>query len=326
MTDTTNKPINFATVSSLILSGLMSFLLCTSGLFSILSPLPLIHAALRWGKTRAYSVTVVAFLLSYFLLREKETGMTLVAMFGFYLAISAMASQMILTRVAPLRGLVLSGGLLISFLGLIAMSFFSSKEMTPVEYLTDKVVKNEKEFSTRAVLFYEKDSLEHKEFLRKIQKEPESLVKEVVPFIPKVLIILVFMTLWLNLCLGYKSRFLDLGRRMDLDKLIHIKLPDQLVWVAIAGLGLILLESYVGKSLSEVGSYIVTVLSVFYFFQGFGIYISLLDNVKVKGFFRTFLIVSTVYIAFQALIIIGFSDLFVNYRRFFKKNNTEGEL
>jgi hypothetical protein len=326
MTDTLNKPTTLVAISNLILSGLMSFLLCTSGLFSILSPLPLIHAAIRWGSKSAYFITFVAFMLSYFLLREKETGVSLVGMFGFYLAISVMASQIIINRVAPLRGLIISGGLLISFLGFIAMGFFASKEMTPLEYLTDKVIKNEKELTERAVLIYEKDSLEHKEFIRKIQKEPESLVKEVTPFIPKVLIVLVFITLWLNLCLGYKSRFLDLTRRMDLEKLIHLRLPDNLVWVAIVGLGLILLESYVGKNLSEIGSYIVTVLSVFYFFQGFGIYISLLDNVKVKGFFRTLLIVSTVYIAFQALIIIGFSDIFVNYRRFFKKNNTEGEL
>jgi hypothetical protein len=152
------------------------------------------------------------------------------------------------------------------------------------------------------------------------------MVKEIIPFIPKVLIVLVFITLWINLGLGYKSRFLDNKRRMDLENLVHIKIPDHFVWVAIVGLGFILLGSYLGESLTEIGSYIVTVLCVFYFFQGFGIYISLLDNVKMKGFFRTLLIVSTVYIAFQALIFIGFSDVFVNYKRFFKKNNSEGEL
>ena len=111
-----------------------------------------------------------------------------------------------------------------------------------------------------------------------------------------------------------------------INQLIQVKVPENLIWIFILGLAFVVGEDYVGAQVSELGSYLLIVLAVFYFFQGFGVYISFLDNLKVSGFFRSLLIVTTVYIASQILILIGLSDMFVNYRRFFTKNNNEGEL
>ena len=310
---------NFAMYPSLILSGLITFMLCSSGFFSILSPMPLVHSAVRWGKVKAQITAALALIVAFFLFKEKDAGLVLVAMLGFYIAIAMMIIEIINRRLAPFRSMVLSSTLIVLLLGVVGLGFFESKNMSPIEYMTAEVVKNEKMFTTQFALIYEKDSLEYKEFIRKIEKEPKEFVKQIAPAIPKLIIILVFITFWINLCLGFKTRFLDSERGADLTKLVHVRLPEHLIWFFIAGLSAVLLEDYVGNTIFEIGSYILTVLGIFYFFQGFGVYISFLDNVKIEGFFRTLLVASTIFWAFQVLILIGLSDLFVNYRRFFKK-------
>ena len=325
-----NSPLNFATVSSLLITGLVTFMLCSSGVFSILSPLPLIHTAFRHGKFKSYIVAALTITVALFALPSDSGRVALALMLGIYIIIALISIEVIDRGIKPIRGIV-CGGIIVSFLlGAGVLSFLNSKEQTASDFLTDKITENSKNYSAMAGLLYEKSSIEYKAFIQKIEKEPESFANEIVLVIPKVLIVLVFITFWINLSLGLKTRFLSLEKREKIHELIHVKVPEQLVWFFIMGLVFVVfgdyLEGELGEIFPELGSYVLTILSVFYFFQGFGVYVSFLDNLKVIGFFRSLLIVSTVYLAFQILILIGFSDMFVNYRRFFKKNNNQGEL
>ncbi len=326
MTVDQRNTFNLTMIPGLILSGLMAFLLCSSGLFSILSPMPLVTAGIRYGKQMLYPLGVLTLIVTYFLFKGKDGSFFLIGMLCLYVVISFLICEIIDRKISPAKGMIGAGllTLLISFGSIFA--FLSDKGKTPKEFFVDKVVANQKSYSSMVGLFYEKDSLEYKSFVQKIEKEPGVFADEVIPVIPKVLIVLSFITVWINLCLGFKNRFLRGSRREELEKLINFKVPDHFVWLFIAGLGFVVFGEYLGAVVPEVGSYILTVLSIFYFFQGFGIYVSFLDSLKVFGFFRMLLIVSTVYMAFQILILIGFTDLFVNFRRFFKKNNNEGEL
>lgn len=312
-------------IPSLVLSGLISFMLCSSGVFSLLSPLPIIHAGIRHGKVKAYIIALLTLGVSFYLSKGGITAIAFTAILGTTLAIGIISLEIIQRNLPPMRSLVITALTIIGIFASAAFGYLSSIDKTPMAFFTEKVVENEEVLVTKIALIYEKDSIESKTFIQKVKNEPESFAKDFIPMIPKVFIVLVFLTLWINLCLGFKTRFLDPSKRDHILALIHVKVPDHFVWGFIIGLASVVFGDYLDQSVVDFGSYLLTILSIFYFFQGFGVYVSFLDNLKIQGFFRSLLVVSTVYLAFQILIIIGFSDMFVNYRRFFK-NNTEGEL
>jgi len=312
-------------IPSLILSGLISFMLCSSGVFSLLSPLPIIHAGIKHGKIKAYIIALITFGVSFYLSLGQTTGIAFSAVLGTALVIGLVCLEIIQRSLPPMKSMVITGLVLIGIFFSAAFGYLSSVDKTSMEFFTEKVVENEDLLVTKIALIYEKNSIESKTFIQKVKNEPESFAKDIIPMIPKVLIVLIFLSLWMNLCLGFKTRFLEESKMANIASLIHVKVPDHFVWGFIAGLAGMVFGDYLNSTVYEFGSYLLTILSVFYFFQGFGVYVSFLDNLKIQGFFRSLLVVSTVYLAFQILIIIGFSDLFVNYRRFFK-NNPEGEL
>jgi hypothetical protein len=45
----------------------------------------------------------------------------------------------------------------------------------------------------------------------------------------------------------------------------------------------------------------------------------------MRGFFRTILVVFTVFVAYWMLALIGVFDMFVNFRKLFLKMNSKGE-
>ncbi len=325
MTNSNETSTNYLMIPSLLLSGLISFMLCSSGVFSLLSPLPIIHAGIRHGKVKAYIIALMTFGVSLYLSQGGLTGMVFAGILGAALIIGLICLEIIERNLAPFKSMVIAGVILIGIVLSAAFGYLSSVDKTPRGFFTEKVVENEEFLVTRIALVYGKDTLESKAFIQKVKNEPESFAKEIMPMIPKVFIVLIFLAIWMNLCLGFKTRFLESSKRDNIKSLIHVKVPDHFVWGFILGLAAFVFGDYLDPSVFEFGSYLLVILSIFYFFQGFGVYVSFLDNLKIQGFFRSLLVVSTVYLAFQILIILGFSDMFVNYRRFFK-NNPEGEL
>ncbi len=63
---------------------------------------------------------------------------------------------------------------------------------------------------------------------------------------------------------------------------------------------------------------------MFYFFQGFGLYISFLNFMGLGGFLRAVLVIATVITANEVLAIFGLFDMFVNFRKYMKRKD-QGE-
>ena len=109
------------------------------------------------------------------------------------------------------------------------------------------------------------------------------------------------------------------------EDLVNFKVPEQLAYIVVAGLVFYLSADFVEMPVLEiVGMNIVLSLGVFYFFQGMGIYTAFLNHLNIKGFLRSFLTLLTIFFAFRFIAIVGFFDLWANFKKYLKKN--EGDI
>merc|ERR1711935_1210438 len=138
--------------------------------------------------------------------------------------------------------------------------------------------------------------------------QPELIVDQVLKEAPSWFFITTFLVLWLNLFLVLKSN--RIARKWGRDQysefeLLNIKVPDHMIWPVILSLLLTLFGDKLGVWYPVIGLNLLKCLGIFYFFQGFGIYIAFLDYVRISGFIRTVLIMLTVFTAFQVMALIG---------------------
>ncbi len=64
---------------------------------------------------------------------------------------------------------------------------------------------------------------------------------------------------------------------------------------------------------------ILFVFAIFFIFHGLGVYVEFLKFLKIRGFFKAFLTIIAFVFMYQLLTIIGVFDLWVNFRKFFKR-------
>ena len=107
--------------------------------------------------------------------------------------------------------------------------------------------------------------------------------------------------------------------------MINFSLPEAFVVGVVISLMLQIFGEKFAWWLPVLGSAMLSFFGVFYLFIGFGIYSDFLDHYKIKGFFRTFLIVITFLTAPLLIVValVGLFDTFINFRKFLKTNNSD---
>ena len=110
-------------------------------------------------------------------------------------------------------------------------------------------------------------------------------------------------------------------------ELLKFKVPEVMVWPFIGVLAILLMgESVVGPEIFLGGKNIFFLLGLFYLFQGLGVFIDLLSLFKVRGFFKSILVVMTIITSYYLLAALGLFDMWVDFRTFFKKRlNNRGD-
>lgn len=307
----------------LVVLTLASVLLCLSVFVSALTSFPLVLAAILYGRGRGYLAMLMAWILcfavSLFVL--KDPSMLIVASMSIPVTIVVIESLM--RNMSPLKS-ILGGGVLLSLL-LFAMmgTALELMETTPKQFIVSQIEDKKDDFATtlRKQMGVQ-DNDQAFEFLALLE-QPEALATQVLEEVPGYLMMGIFLVIWGNLFLGLKSRRILLAgqkkrARTEFD-LVYFKVPEKVIWAVIVALVLTVFGDELNPILSVVGLNLLKVLGVFYFFQGFGLYLSFLNSLRLRGFLRTLLIVLTVLMAAQALAIIGLFDMFFNFRRFLKK-------
>lgn len=315
-------------LSRLLLLGVISLVLCMSFIMSIFAPFPIAFASVVYGRRKGYGLALATWLVSFILSISTFGDLTVFLAYTASIVVAFAVTEVVLRGINPVKGLLKIGGginlfgIFVILMMSVGMNFNFKTELV-------KWIKQNK-----AVFDLQKEKLQKADSNMKesfeaiaLLSQPELLADEVIEEAPGNFFVGVFLVVWANLFLLLRSNRMfrandDNPPEFTEVNLLNIKVPDSVIWFVIVGLLMALWGEDLGSSVPVIGMYILKVLGVFYFFQGFGVYLAFLDFAKIRGFFRTILVMLTVVTGSQLLAAVGLFDMFVNFKRFIKKNES----
>ncbi len=142
-----------------------------------------------------------------------------------------------------------------------------------------------------------------------------SAIRETIPkLMPGLLASVVVITVWFNMLLANSliSRLRDTGAPWG--RYSTWRLPEQLVWMPIAAVIIMLLSS---GTLQHVSGWIVLISVLLYFFQGLAVFITLMERWKVPVYVRYMLYVVLIIQSYGVILLafLGISDVWLNFRK-----------
>jgi hypothetical protein len=293
------------------------------------APFPLTMASVIYGRMIGYAVGFVCLGLTFLISVGVFEDLSFFMIFLSSLIFSVFLTEIVLRGMPPMNGVKKFGfGFLISILLMgTAVTQITGKSYREIvrEAVDEKIVKplkeQEKQLQEQAS---EQNSYEVLAYI----KQPELLVDEVLKVLPSYLFISIFFILWANLFLVLKSRkMLFLSEKFEHTEksLLNYKVSEGAIWILIASLLLALFGAdYLGNPMwADVGMTLLKCLGIFYFFQGFGLYIRFLDHIRLGGMLRSLMIIFTVMFASWLVALVGVFDMWVNFEKFFQEKSKE---
>lgn len=153
--------------------------------------------------------------------------------------------------------------------------------------------------------------------------DPELLIGQ----IPSVLMVLLIIVLAVGLMF---ERFFFVWASIPQErvasalKLRRFRLPDGFIWVFLSGFALTLVDLG-DKRLQIVGSNLLNLAVVLYFFQGLAVVKSFLDAIRAGLLFRvlTYMVSIIASLLFQFLGVLGLIDYWVDFRSRFDRSRSD---
>jgi hypothetical protein len=313
-------------VSRLLLLGASSVILCISFIMSVFAPFPLSLAIILYGRTKGYLMGVAGLAVTFVFASLLYGDLTL---FGFYLGVFLFAAgiaEVALRGISPVKGMV---GFGLGFFLLIASGFsvlLNKLEMTPKQFIIQQIEKSADQIAKQkeaVELSGDKDSIQVLQLLDR----PDLLATELIESFPSYFFMGVFLMLWFNMFLVLKSRRLLLSGQdfpYSEKNLLNFKVPFGFVLVLVVGLVLAVWGESFGPGPYElIGYNVIRGLGIFYFFQGFGVFSDLLNFLGILGFFRTLIVIITLFMANYLIAVAGLFDNWFDFRKYFVTRKTE---
>ncbi|MFN8370042.1 MAG: DUF2232 domain-containing protein [Bacteriovoracaceae bacterium] len=313
-------------LNKLILLSVSSIVLCLSFVLTLLVPYPLTLMFLIFGRAKSLAVIAVGIIASYYLGNYFYSGSVAALFYGASAFSAYLIFEFVSRGLNPVRGLIGIGFLFVGILTLLISLYgnsihwqFRKDIASQVKVVSDQIVKNKKEYFKNG----NTDS-ENSEILE-IASNPDLLAGEILKNLPSRLFMGIFFWLWINFILVLRSgRIIFKLKKQSFNEnaIFRFKVPEFFIWPFIV----ILFFTIFGDKVVEgtewievVGRSLMECFGVFYFFQGFGIYVSFLDFVQITGIFRSILIVFTLFTGSWFIAGIGLFDLWINFRKYFVK-------
>lgn len=311
----------------LLLLGASSVILCISFIMAIFAPFPLALAIIMYGRVKGYLVGLAGLILTFFLAASRFGDLTI---FGFYCCVFLFGvgvAEIVRRGVSPVKGLVVFG---LSFILLASGTFgfaLNALKTTPKEFIiqqlagsADKIAEQKKAIE----LSGGKDALE----VLQILDNPEMMADEMIHNFPSYFFMGVFIMLWFNMFLVLKSRrllFSGQDYQYSEKNLLNFQVPFGFVFLLVTGLVLAVWGKELGAAVpyEVIGMTIIKCLGVFYFFQGFGVFSDLMNFVGISGFFRTLIVMVTIFMGSWLIAVAGLFDNWFEFRKYFVKRKTE---
>jgi Predicted membrane protein (DUF2232) len=313
------------TTGRLLLLGVSSVILCISFIMSVFAPFPLALASILYGRKKGFLVGVVGLVATYLFAAMLYKDLTL---FGFYLFVflfGAGISEIVRRGFSPVKGMVTFGLGIFLFTSATSAYLLYSQNVTPKEFIIQQLEKSKDklEDQKKAIeLSGDKDSIQVLQLLDR----PDLIADELVDSFLSYFFIGVFLMLWFNMFLVLKSRrLLFSGNDYPHSEkdLLNFKVPFGFVVVLALGLVLAVWGEQFGSPYEWVGNTVIRCLGIFYFFQGFGVFSDMLNFLGIFGFFRTLIVMITIFVANYLIAIAGLFDNWFDFRKYFIKRKTE---
>jgi len=307
----------------LIMMGSLSIILYMSIFMSVLTPYPVALVFVLFGRHKGFIVAGLTTAVFYILVQQGSKDIFLIGIFIFAMLVALGLSEVIYRKITPVKGILVMG---MSFIVLGSAGLFSYQQSSGVkirEIVLGNIEKLKPMFDQQ-INEIRKSNSENALELEAYLKQPQVMTDDIMKQGPSAIIMSVFVVLWANMFLLLKSNRI-LNQKADTSYsekiLIQFRVPEQLIIGVIIGLIMAMWGDVLGEWGPTMGITLLKVLGVFYFFQGFGIYVDFLDHVRIFGFLRSILVVLTVLTAHEMLALIGLFDMFVNFRKFLKKKD-----
>jgi hypothetical protein len=313
-------------VSRLLLLGASSVVLCISFIMSVFAPFPLTLAIILYGRPKGYLMGLAGLALTFVFAYSLYGDLTL---FGFYLGVFIFAAgiaEVVLRGISPVKGMV---GFGLGFILLLSASFaflMNQLQTSPKDFIIQQIEKSSGEIAKQKAaveMSGDKDAFQVLQLLDR----PDLLAKELIESFPSYFFIGVFLMLWFNMFLVLKSRrLLFSGQDYPYSErnLLNFKVPFGFIFVLVIGLVLAVWGDQLGSGPYEIiGFTLIRCLGIFYFFQGFGVFSDLLNFLSVTGFFRTLIVMITIFTANYLIAVAGLFDNWFDFRKYFVKRKTE---
>ncbi|MBL6991192.1 MAG: DUF2232 domain-containing protein [Bacteriovoracaceae bacterium] len=312
------------TWAHLIFLGVSSVLLCSFAPLSIFAPFPLTMAFLLYGNLKTWGMGLGCFLLLSVLSFQYEVPQLLSGLFVVAFFYALLLSRIIWKQIHPQVGFVKTGLILVSITFGIVFLIAIISEKSLLGQLEEIITSAIMQFKTQNPSFL-KGGGNDARVLQDLFANPKDIAKEILYWGPATIFISVFIGLWPNLFMVLRNGRVwrkKIHYQYLTKDFIHFRVPEIFVWPLIVSLVLLLGGEYIiGEFGPIIGGNLLYSLGIFYFFQGVGIYLDLLTHLRIFRFFRTMLLVFTTIMAWKVLALIGVFDMWINFRKFFKKNN-----
>lgn len=250
-------------------------------------------------------------------------------LFGFYFCVLIFGvgiAEIVRRGISPIKGIV---GFGIGFIFLMATTFgvmITNLKTTPKAFIIQQIEKSADKIAEqkKAVeMSGDKDSIQ----ILQLLDRPDLLAKEMIESFPSYFFMGVFLMLWFNMFLVLKSRRLLFSGQSyphDERQLLNFKVPFGFVPVLAISLALAVWGESLGSTAFEtIGTTLIYCLGIFYFFQGFGVFSDLLNFLGIVGFFRTLIVMITIFMASTLIAVAGLFDNWFEFRKYFVKRKTE---
>jgi hypothetical protein len=314
------------TTGRLLLLGASSVILCISFIMSVFAPFPLALAVILYGRTKGLMVGVAGLIVSFLFAAMLYKDLTL---FGFYLFVflfGAGIAEIVRRGVSPVKGMVTFGLAIVMITSAGFAYLVSSMNVTPKEFIIQQIEKSTDKIQEQKKVIEQSGDKDSIQVLQLLDR-PDLLASELMESFPSYFFMGVFLMLWFNMFLVLKSRrLLFSGNDYPYSEkdLLNFKVPFGFVIVLAIGLVFAVWGDKFGTAPFEwIGNTLIRCLGIFYFFQGFGVFSDLLNFVGVVGFFRTLIVMITIFVANYLIAVAGLFDNWFDFRKYFVKRKTE---
>lgn len=300
--------------------------MCISFIMAFFAPFPLALGVIMYGRVKGYFIALMGLLLSFMFASAVYGDVTL---FGFYACVVIFAvgiAEIVMRGFSPIKGMVTFG---LAFVLMISGAFalmMNSLNTRPKQFIIDQISKSADKIAEQKKVVEQSGDKDSIQVLQLLDR-PDLLAEEMMDSFPSYFFMGVFLMLWFNMFLVLKSRrLLFSGNDYPYDEksLLNFKVPFELVPVLVIGLVLAIWGDQFGSLPYEtIGFTLIKCLGTFYFFQGFGLLSDLLNFLGIVGFFRTLIVILTIFTGSYLVAVAGLFDYWFEFRKYFVKRKTE---